>query len=292
MVVACGSRTALLYETDPAPVPLDGSFDAARPDASLDALPGLDVIPRPDISVGDCPDAADTRVFVVTSQSELYSFYPPTLTFRLIGRLGCDAPVGETPFSMAIDRRGVAYVVYTHGALYQVSTQTAQCARTPFATARAGFRTFGMGFSTEPNGSDVLYVAGHTPGGDSEGLGKIDLSSMALQYIAPFSPSFRRAELTGTGDGRLFAYWPGSTGSFIAEVDKASGRLVAADGLSTGAADDAFAFAFWGGRFWVFHSSGGPTDVTRFDPVDKSSVPVTTVPSTVVGAGVSTCAPR
>jgi len=293
LLVACGSRTGLLFEDDPSPVPFDAGPDVGRPDASLDALPSLDVTPKPDVALLDCPDASDTRIYVVTSQNELFSFYPPTLAFKFVGKLVCAGSGAATPFSMAVDRKGIAHVVYTDGRLYRVSTATAACAVTPYTSGgRPGFLTFGMGFSAETDGTDRLYVASNPQAGNSNGLGSIDLAAYALRFVAPFTPPIPRAELTGTGDGRLFAYWPISGGSFIAEVNKVNGRVVAADRLPTGDSNDAFAFAFWGGSFWVFHSGGGPTDVTRFDPGPKTATTVTTMTSTIVGAGVSTCAPQ
>jgi hypothetical protein len=56
---------------------------------------------------------------------------------------------------------------------------------------------------------------------------------------------------------------------------------------------DAWAFAFWGGDFWLFTSPTGPTSkVDRYRPSDGTTT--TMIPDTgikIVGAGVSTCAP-
>jgi hypothetical protein len=51
-------------------------------------------------------------------------------------------------------------------------------------------------------------------------------------------------------------------------------------------------FAFWGGNFWLFTASGGAAKVDTFDTA--TSTTTTVLPNigfTVVGAGVSTCAP-
>jgi hypothetical protein len=56
-----------------------------------------------------------------------------------------------------------------------------------------------------------------------------------------------------------------------------------------------YAFSFWGGSFWFYTASDtDSTKVTRYDPT--TNPPTTTVaapmlPFTIVGAGVSTCAP-
>ena len=67
--------------------------------------------------------------------------------------------------------------------------------------------------------------------------------------------------------------------------------MLAQTNLPIGDVNDAFAFAFWGGDFWIFTGMGGPSDVNRFRPADGTTTTPTKHPSTIVGAGVSTCAP-
>lgn len=300
--VSCGGRTGLFSDegvgsTNNGPEPGDGSIrrDGAL-DGDLDALPPIDAASRPDVDRTDCPDADATYVYVVSSQYELFSFHPPTLTFRSIGNLVCPAPANETPFSMAVDRKGVAYVVYTDGSLYRVSTATAACVKTPYAPGQLGFETFGMGFASDNGGpAERLFVAENNFGGNAIGLGSIDTTTWKLSFIGAFDPPLPRAELTGTGDGRLFAFWPNRdvpTGSNVAEVNKVDAKVIARTPLPIARREDAFAFAFWGGDFWIFTSPGGASEVNRFRPSDGTTIQVTTHPSTIVGAGVSTCAPQ
>jgi hypothetical protein len=303
MIVSCGSRTGLFSDdylatstegphNDLEAGARDGSADG---EPSLDALPPLDVQPKPDVDRTDCPDADATYIYVVTSQNELFSFYPPSLTFHFIGNLVCPAPPGETPFSMAVDRKGKAFVVYTNGDLFQVSTATAACTGTAWTPHLGTFTTFGMGFSSDTGGAaEQLYVADSNPNGNSRGLGTIDVTTFQLTTIGSFSPPLPRAELTGTGDGRLFAFWPDGvapTGSHVAEVQKTTANVVAQTDLPIAHKNDAFAFAFWGGDFWIFTSPGTASEVSRFRPADGTTQTLTTHPSTIVGAGVSTCAP-
>jgi hypothetical protein len=197
---------------------------------------------------------------------------------------------------MAVDRKGKAYIVFTDGRLYQVSTATAACIATPFVPGQLGFVTFGMGFVSNTGGADeTLFVAQspQTTGGNSTGLGSIDVLAidMSLSFIGPFRPPLQRVELTGTGDGRLFGYAPNDTGSQIVQVDKTSGNVLASDSVGTGTSQDAFAFAFWGGDFWIF-TGVSATAVVRYRPSDKTTANMTTAPSLIVGAGVSTCAPQ
>ncbi len=308
---ACGSRTGLPddgaladfspFEAGPKSG-LDGALllDRRVSVPELDALPQIDARPSRDVMRNDCPVGDATLVYVVTEQNELFSFYPPSLTFTSIGALVCPAAPGTNPFSMAVDRKGKAYVVFSDGNLFQVSTATAACVATGFAVRQQGFFTFGMGFVSDTNGAaERLYVSENEIGNGaqfSRGLATIDLNTFDLSLIAPFSPAIRGAELTGTGDGRLFGFFTKGTGSGsrIVEIDKASATIIAGNDLAVGEPTDAFAFAFWGGDFWVFTSGGrnAGTSVTRFRPSDASTLTLTKHSQTIVGAGVSTCAPQ
>lgn len=307
-MAACGSRTGLWFDEESTATVTEGPhrdgdagarLDAAR-DVALDALPPLEAGPIADASRTDCPDADATVVYLVTSDNELFAFDPPSLATRLVGKLAC--PAGSaTPFSMAVDRRGLAYVLFTNGELFRVSTATAACAATGYAPGQAGFQTFGMGFSSNGGGpAETLYVVeSDFDGATGRGrLGAIDTSTLKLSVVGTIAPPVPRAELTGTGDGRLFAFWGDpdrSQGSHVAQLDKGTAQVLAQSFLPTvGLPRMAFAFAFWGGDFWIFTSrgpfAGAGSDVTRFTPGQPAAL-VTSLPSTIVGAGVSTCAP-
>ncbi len=93
------------------------------------------------------------------------------------------------------------------------------------------------------------------------------------------------AELTGTGDGRLFAFYnpffgtTGGVGSAIGQIDKTSGALVGQAPLPTVEQGAGWAFAFWGGAFYLFTSpSSQGTIVQRYNPVDNSVALVATYP--------------
>ena len=154
-----------------------------------------------------------------------------------------------------------------------------------------------MGYAADTNDAGESLFVAHIDfdGGSrsSKGLGAIDTRAFRLGVIGPFNPIIPGAELTGTGDGRLFAFYTGPqpTGSHIAEIDKTSGRILSQDTLRVGTTQDAFAFAYWGGEFWIFTSAAGPSTVTRYDLATKTETTVASAPNTIVGAGVSTCAP-
>jgi hypothetical protein len=294
------------FEQDLTPPDAAASEDSGSvaPDAAaeLDALPPVDVT-VPHDAFNDCPDGGATFIYVVTENGrELMSFYPPTGEFRSIGTLQCPGETGS-PFSMAVDRTGIAYVLFSDGELFRVSTATAACRRTGFVSGQRGYSpTFGMGYSHDSVGTgETLYVASDGP----SGLATIDTTHFTLDVIGLFSPPVGGAELTGTGAGDLFGFYAtkGSTicdgphasctDSAIGQIDKSSGKITnqsVLKGLNQG---DAWAFAFWGGDFYTFTDPAmmGTTVVTRFSPADGSLASVATLSGPVVGAGVSTCAP-
>jgi hypothetical protein len=299
-IVACGTRTGLLVTdevtTDATPDHKEAGKDAA--DAGVDAdareedaLPFLDVqkdSPKPP-PLG-CLDAGDTQIYLITSQNELLAFYPPTLAFTTIGHINCPN-AGGTPFSMGVERSGTAYSVFTNGKLFRISTANAACQATAYVTGQQGYSTFGMGYAGDQQ-SESLYVSDNANG---KGLATIDTTTFKLSYIGAYAPALpQRCEMTGTGNNELFAYCiqANSTGGVVAQIDRTTAKVVAASPVKVGTSADAFAFAYWGGDFFMFNSPGGPTSVTRYDPVLKTETVVASHPSTIVGAGVSTCAPN
>lgn len=294
VVAACGARTGLPVE-EREPVAEAGPPEAG-PDV-VDAPPDVPPDLPPDVHQEDCAEAGITFIYVVTQANELFSFNPPTAAFTKIGDLDCPDNTGSTPFSMGVDRHGTAYVVFSpDGELYKVSTATAACEATGFLANQQGFSTFGMGFATKDNGpEEALFIADSTLNTPSLGIATIDTEDFSLDFIAPFPPDnlSTGVELTGTGDGRLFGFFVGGPdGESIREIDKSNGDILSNTPIDLSDPAD-FAFAFWGGDFYLFHADfpEGPTTVTRYRPTDGSMLDVAELPTGVVGAGVSTCAP-
>jgi hypothetical protein len=304
VAAACGSRTGLLVPLgeeppeagkDAAPADVTHPLDAP-PGIDVfheeDALPPLDVHPPPPDTFTECPDAASTLVYVITESNNLYSFYPPTASFSLLGTISCPAAGGATPFSMAVDRQGIAYIVFNDGELFRVSTGTRACLSTGFAPNQQGFSTtFGMGFSTNPGGTgETLFLAGD----GVPSLTTLDVKTFQIGPVLNFS--LTAAELTGTGGGGLFGFWDpsGNTGpdSAIVQIDKATGQVTNSSTLAGVSQGTGWAFAFWGGDFYTFTAPGGSSVVTRYDPNAQTVTQVASTDEIIVGAGVSTCAPQ
>jgi hypothetical protein len=241
----------------------------------------------------DCSEAAKL-VYVVSEVGDLYSFKPASLTFTKIGRLACP---GQSLFnSMAVDRKGYAWVNDIAGHIFHVSTADASCEATSYQPGQGGFNRMGMAFAT--NGADTtterLYVDGLN---DflGKGLSWIDLASLKLSAIGPHSGDLAgvQAELTGTGDGRLYGFF-NTLPATLAQIDRATGATSNEIQLTRGVGT-AWAFSFWGGDFWFYTAEPAtPSVVTRLKyATDQSqSVVMSNVGNfRIVGAGVSTCAP-
>ena len=246
----------------------------AAPEAALGDFNGDTPLPSDDT---ECAET-NKQIYVVATDLGLYRFYPDELSFVRVGEVACPTSAGT--FSMAIDRRGTAWIEYTDGRLFAVDTLTGHCRPTAFQPGQAGFETFGMGYALNDDGSgETLYLAG-------TGLGSLDTKTFDIHFLG--SLTYARTELTGL-DKQLFAYSVES--GVIDGLDKATGATTVAYRTSAILDQGAFAFAQWGGAFWVFtglqHSS-----VTRYSPADdKSAVVVADTGMLIVGAGSSTCAP-
>jgi len=260
---------------------------------------------------GACDGTGTELVYVVDDAYNLVSFDPEKLAagnnpFALIGQLNCAAgtPLGggigaATPFSMSVDRNGTAWVLYNSGEIFHVSTTDASCQPTSWTPGGGGFELFGMGFVSDIAGSDneTLYIAGgdaiDLTGGN---LGSINKINLQVSTLGPLPAAEQSPELTGTGDAKLYGYFPGTLTTFVANLDKTnSARGESWDTTALEGGASAWAFAHWGGHFFIFATSGLFVPVNSVYELDPITGLTTTVIADsayrVVGAGVSTCAP-
>ncbi|MBX3191775.1 MAG: hypothetical protein KF819_32595 [Labilithrix sp.] len=241
-------------------------------------------------------------IYVFTASGELYAFEPRGVSFRRIGVISCPgAPRGfAQPNSMAVDRAGTAWVNYIDGAIFAVSTVDASCKATSYAPGQHGFGQLGMAFvSTGPtlSGETLFVVSGRDRFGfegdaASGRLGRIENGERVVP-IAPFDGrlSGRLAELTGTGEGRLFGFFA-TRPATLAEIDPNTAAILSERLIPGIPAASAWAHAFWGGRFYLFWSRGREgTNVTRVELDGRIEHLGRNPRLIVVGAGVSTCAP-
>ncbi|HEY4242423.1 MAG TPA: hypothetical protein VGM88_21545 [Kofleriaceae bacterium] len=258
---------------------------------------------RPDTGGGSTCTAAAMKVYVVDQNNTLSTFTPPA-TFTDLGTLSCSA-TGATPFSMGIDRNAMAWILYSDGAIYNVDPTRSPLACTPSAwtSGTEGNLVFGMGFSTDAAGGDVdtLYIAG---GGGyiSDAyvqLSSVDVTTLPIRTVPIGEPQPGWPELTGNALAELWGFFPntdGTRGPRVGRFDKQTGVIDPVYGLALGngggdVATD-WAFAFYGGSYYIFQATIGDTVVYAVDEQGVLADPAGT-PTTrkIVGAGVSTCAP-
>lgn len=264
-------------------------------------------------SGGDnCSDAAKL-VYVVDSNNQLSQFDPTTKTFKDLGALTCSAGTGYTPFSMGVDRNSNAYVLYVNadpltGApigskLFRVDTQTTglPCTATSFQPL-SSMLGFGMGFSTDTMGgsTDKLYVAGSNTAAttSTSQLATIDTTTFQITTI-PGGTIQGSPELTGNANAELWAFFPDANNPKIQGVNKMTGAAITPAPLPQQLKGEpaAWAFAFYGGDYWIFLAKqnvltgADPTIVYQVSPQGQLKGMTPTTNRRIVGAGVSTCAP-
>jgi hypothetical protein len=227
-------------------------------------------------------------VYVIDVNGNLLRFDPPTATFTKVAPIACRGSV----YSMAVDRQAYAWVLMQSGEIVRVDTRSGACTPTAFKPGQQGFsQQFGMGFSTNGPGSsaETLFVSSAV----GATLAQLDLGSLTLHVVGPYDKVQARAEMTGTGDGRLFAAFEG-TPYVVAEIAKSTAQVLSQapqNAVNYPPSSSNFAFAFWGGDFYLFVGPGTSTDVFHYRPSDGVTAKLSTVSFEIVGAGVSTCAP-
>jgi len=243
-----------------------------------------------------CSDSAKL-VYTVAQDNTFSQFDPATKSFHDLGRLMC--PSSGMPFSMGVDRNTIAWVLYDDGSLFRVDiNNNLACTKTAWSSQQ-GLTEFGMGFSTDTAGgaTDTLYIAG----GAAVSSGNANLATLDTTNFmaAPKGPITGWPELTGTGAAELWGWFPsdefGTTMPHVDQLDKTNGHSLKNYPLSSLQGPPmAWAFAFWGGDFWIFLQKGTEPETTVYQ-LDGNAGTIKGMTSaggrSIVGAGVSTCAP-
>ncbi|MDC0716036.1 hypothetical protein [Nannocystis bainbridge] len=255
-----------------------------------------------------CPDIEvplDDGIFVLSDDAELWKYYPESNTFTMLGSFSCGGMTNT--FSMAVDRLGFAWVMLNNpaGDIWKIDvTDPGNCIDPGYNPNQQGIGYFGMAFVSNSQFDQCDRMYGNSFdgfGGFSEGPNfgdflSVDPDSLLIDIISP--TDFNGAEMTGTGDGRVFSF--GGVPSKLVERDKDSGAVIDTFPLQNLPLTNAFAFAFFGGDFYFFTESANPlvSKVTHLDYDDSDmdgQQQLTTInmaaPIRIVGAGVSTCAP-
>lgn len=262
-------------------------------------------------SNSNCTADGVDLIYVVDDQNNFQSFNPRRLgmnpgPFTQIAKLTCPGAGSANPFSMSVDRNGIAWVLYSSGDIFKVNITTGACSASGYTKNQMGMKVFGMGFVTDAAGSnsEKLFIGGGTdtaaPGGKFAQIDTTAASPSPVILGNLRSDTEQSPELTGTAEGKIYGFYPGASKAFVQEINRANGggmgtELRIPGGL--GGQASAWAFAFWGGKFYIFVTTGdilsGENSTVRV--IDRAtgaaSTPLQNLSHNYVGAGVSTCAP-
>jgi hypothetical protein len=235
----------------------------------------------------DCDETSDLIYVIDRTEASMYLFDPETLSFDFLGELDCGIWAG-TPGSMSVTRDGTAYVRYSDNTVYAVDLETMDCSETTYESG--SFGAFGMGYATNSGATwrDKLYIA------NANRLAVVDTADWSVSHMGNL-PS--QSELTGNAEGELWAMLPLETPAKLVRLNKNTASVqetLILSGTPSPYDIDAFAFATWGGDFWVFirtYGMGQTTDVYRVTGSGSTSRVAVNTGMDIVGAGVSTCAP-
>ncbi|MCA9713730.1 MAG: hypothetical protein KC468_03435, partial [Myxococcales bacterium] len=217
----------------------------------------------PDDSMCPCAPNSDL-IYVLSDDKQLWTYNPENNLFVLVGALGCPTP--NTTFSMGVGRNGYAWVQDTAlvglssmGDLYRMNVSNpSDCTDPGYTPGANGWNHFGMAFvsASDINPCDSLYGA-HWDGGlsgfgEGPGVGKLGVFDEGALQVNTIGPNnYNGAELTGTGDGRLYAFG-GVPDAKLIQFDKQTADEIESISFAGFPLTQAFAFAFWGGDFYFF----------------------------------------
>jgi hypothetical protein len=239
---------------------------------------------------------------VIASGAEtqtLHTFDPSSLQFQTIGKVACPDPgsdslgVPATPRSMAIDGNGTAWVNFTSGKLFKVSTKDGSCAATSFVPAADNSQwRWAMAFESSGGSAETLFVASNNA---SAPLSTFDTNALTLTTLGDFTDglSGQQAVLAGDSNGGLYGL---VTDDLIAKIDPSTGATPKADQHQSITPSSYGGMAQWGGDLWAFQSTdlvNPSASVTQIKSSSDFSI-VKNVASTTFGilvAASSSCAP-
>jgi hypothetical protein len=240
---------ALLSGCTRGEAPVDAGGDAALGgDTRSDA--GSDVC-------GCVPGPHTDRIFVLGDDGALWSYDPRADAFAFV--IGPVCATTGRPFSMAVDGRGRAWILDVDSHRMQLFdlVSPGACVDSGYLPTNPEFPLFGMGFLSRDAAHECASLYVHSYSGDgpfAEGpgigaLGVVEGAPLGVRTIAPID--YDGGELSGTGDGRLFAF-TGVRPSKLVEYDPSTGAVIETRPLVGLPRTNASAFAFFAGDLYLF----------------------------------------
>jgi hypothetical protein len=280
----------------------DGGTSPA--DTGADTGPSLLLDVGNDTPPVGCDSEVGDFIYLLDVDAGLHRIAPGSLEVESLGPLACDG--ASSAMALTVDRNGMLWAMMVddqgYRGIYTVDPISLACSPTDFVDPIAeniGVNSLAFVADAPDSETESLYIGANVGGSfDFEiplSLGRVDLDTMDMEIVgtAAIVPTgyYQIADLTGTGDSRLFGFFPGDV-AVIAELDESSSSLVSDEILDFGVGSP-WAFAQWAGRLWLFSSSGNPgSDIRAWDPITGDVEEIHPgIGVDVVGAAVSTCAP-
>ena len=226
----------------------------------------------------DCCPANAQYIYITGEGAQLWSFWPPTFTFKLVGTLSCTT----FPTHMTVDRTGTAWVVGDGGAVYKTSTLNATCSALSTWTPQTGFDDFALSFVGLTCADTSLYMLGQGNGK----LAKFDTGASTFSLIGKPSVAGFLGDMTTNGDGTLY-FLNDATTLHLYEINPSTASVMKTYTIPNASGGGDQALAYFGGRFYAFENDV----VYEYDPVANKTKNIGTAPISVTGAGQSTCVP-
>ncbi len=244
-------------------------------------------------------------VYVLNQKQELLTFDPrllPGNPFKKVATISdaCigEAAVGRQVLTMSVDRTGVIWIyARTSNGLVLLTVDSANGFACSKRSLSSNLSIIAMAFAADGVGgaTESLFVKYY--GSGPQRLGSLELGGDPITVKDRAAVDENVASLTGTGDGKLWAY--DSKAKLVFSMDPQTGKGVPGGSISqaqvmTNRIDPPF--AFFGGSIYVFPDSTGDAqklnDVWQVDLTTKAASKVFNLPEAdIIGAGVSACAP-
>jgi len=242
LITACGDDVRVVLDAGTPPLDSTVSEDAAPEDAAT----GCTCLPGPHTE----------NIYLLADDGEVWRYDPRSGEMAFVVGPVC---AGQTPYSMAVDLEGRAWInmIDSMAVLNLDLLDPGACTESPYVRRDPSFGLFGMSFASRSE-TDVcaeLFVMTYSGDGafdegpDLGRIGVIDPESGGITTLT--SVDFDGGELTGTGDGRLFAF-AGDDPVKLVEYDRETGALLETIPLEGVRKTNASAIAFFGGDLYLF----------------------------------------
>lgn len=225
-------------------------------------------------------------MYLLDRNSHFFRFNPTSFDVKFVGKLNCSTTA--YPYSMALQRNGVAWTLFTNGNLYTFNTTTALCQITSYKSGQKGLILFGMKFITDKSSNtERLYITSDSSNPPYR-LATIDIMTLEISITGYYNNIHGRAELTSTYDGKLYGLFEGIP-YIIAEINQTNGEILSKTSLNSiqyTPDSSHFAFESYLLNFFLFVGDNTFTDIFTYDVSSKIITKQKTISNGIVGTGI------